>query len=78
MCLCLSDISGISYNYRWLFLTAIADAIRTSLGPKGMDKMVGLGDLSFSVQPNNVVNDYVHCLGFCPHVALVMCLKKAR
>ena len=26
------------------YFTAVADAIRTSLGPKGMDKMVSVGE----------------------------------
>lgn len=32
---------GLMYDFCYSsFLTAVADAIRTSLGPKGMDKMV--------------------------------------
>lgn len=33
-------VADIQLNF--FFLTAVADAIRTSLGPRGMDKMVRL------------------------------------
>lgn len=36
----LSLIMTVHYHYTYLCTVAVADAIRTSLGPRGMDKMV--------------------------------------
>ena len=47
----------VTNNHDFFFI-AVADAIRTSLGPKGMDKMVG--DLTYSVSAREC------CTWLCP------------
>lgn len=52
-----------------LFLTAVADAVRTSLGPKGMDKMVSRRtDIRLTV----VMHLFLSCFCFRSRMRKVM------